>query len=89
MILKADVKEVNTVKEKKGRHAQRGVQRGAPEPAWQVRFYGLARTQETWRLSNFPLTSPKYAGYKAFLKILIPAPAVTQLRPAKAAFLQI
>lgn len=29
MILKADVKEVNTVKEKKGR----GVQRGAPEPA--------------------------------------------------------
>lgn len=30
MILKADVKEVNTVK---GRHAQRGVQRGAPEPA--------------------------------------------------------
>lgn len=33
MILKADVKEVNTVKEKKGRHAQRGVQRAAPEPA--------------------------------------------------------
>lgn len=33
MILKADVKEVNTVKEKEGRHAQRGVQRGAPEPA--------------------------------------------------------